>query len=169
MKKLLYLFLALSFACSSDDDESNTSIDGESVYKWGYVGNANITEIGIDDCDNGRDYWVWQDLNPSIRIFIENRSAWDDGECDDCLYVTIGLGEALVSLDETSGNSNCFLENNTFEFDGTADRGFYEEKRLIIEGTVNGDEIQGTIKAGNCGNGKILGTFSSEKYLEESI
>jgi|TARA_B110000902_G_C14253373_1_gene566942 hypothetical protein len=165
MKKLLLLCSFLIFTnCSKDSDESDSD---ESIYKWGYVGNANITEIGVDDCDNGRDYWVWQDLNPTIRIFIENRSAWDDGECDGCLYVTIRLGEALVTNEEVDGIG--FLENNTFEFHGTADRGYDSNRILIIEGTVNGDEIQGTIKAGNCGNGIILGTFSAEKYLEESI
>tara|TARA_B100000768_G_scaffold177349_1_gene191397 strand:+ start:5864 stop:6247 length:384 start_codon:yes stop_codon:yes gene_type:complete len=99
MKKLLYLFLALSFACSSDDDESNTSIDG----------NWQLTSIK----ENGQSIHDSCDLESYMVIDVDNSGTYFQYYLDDPATEPCGLDATYnfsVSAGSSSSNYNWILE-----------------------------------------------------------
>ena len=99
MKKLLYLFLALSFACSSDDDESNTSIDG----------NWQLTSIK----ENGQSIHDSCDLESYMVIDVDNSGTYFQYYSDYPATEPCGLDATYnfsVSAGSSSSNYNWILE-----------------------------------------------------------
>ena len=99
MKKLLYLFLALSFACSSDDDASNTSIDG----------NWQLTSVK----KNGQSIHDSCDLESYMVIDVDNSGTFFQYYSDDPATEPCGLDATYnfsVSAGSSSSNYNWILE-----------------------------------------------------------
>ena len=104
MKKLLYLFFALSFACSSDEDNSNTntSIDG----------NWQLTSITED----GQSTHNSCDLESYMVILGDNTGTYFQYYSDDPATETCDLESTydfIITMGSSSSNYNLVLEGES--------------------------------------------------------